>query len=72
VSIAAEKSASLPQPFPGLRPLPLFLSLLLDLVRMQNPSAEGGEATDFIAFVVAVVFFLRFQPKKRMSSPQIT
>jgi hypothetical protein len=39
---------------------------------MQNPSAEGGEATDLIAFVVEVVFFLRFQPKNRVSSPKTT
>jgi hypothetical protein len=31
-----------------------------------------GEATDFIAFVFALIFFLHFQPKNRMSSPKTT
>jgi hypothetical protein len=38
----------------------------------MQPIVEGGEATDFIAFAVAIVFLLRFQPKNRMSSPKIT
>jgi hypothetical protein len=29
-----------------------------------------GEATDLIAFAFAFIFFLRFQPKNRMSSPR--
>jgi hypothetical protein len=33
----------------------------------RSPQAE---ATDLIAFVVAVVFFFCFQPKNRMSSPK--
>jgi hypothetical protein len=30
------------------------------------------EATESIAFAFAAIFFLRFQPKNRMSSPQTT
>jgi hypothetical protein len=37
----SEKSASLPQPLPGLRPLPLFLSSLLDLARNAEPISLG-------------------------------
>jgi hypothetical protein len=35
-------------------------------------SQRSGEMADLTAFVFAVVFFLRFWPKKRMSSPQTT
>jgi len=33
---------------------------------------EGREATDLIAFVFAVYFFLQKQPKNRVSSPKTT
>jgi hypothetical protein len=38
-------------------------------LQLKSIREAQREATDFIAFVVPVVFFQRFQPKKRMSSP---
>jgi hypothetical protein len=35
-------------------------------------SEAAGEATDLIAFAIAVVFILHFQPKNHMSSPKST
>jgi hypothetical protein len=35
-------------------------------------SAAEGEATDLIAFILALFFFCRFCPKNRMSSPKAT
>jgi hypothetical protein len=38
----------------------------------EGRSEAAGEATDSIAFALAVVFFLHFQPKNRVSSPKTT
>jgi len=42
----------------------------LEEVLIKNTvSTPKGEAKDFIAFILACFYFLRFQPKNRMSSP---
>ena len=38
----------------------------------RGDSEAEGEATDLIAFVFALIFFLQIQPKNRMSSPKTT
>jgi hypothetical protein len=52
-------------------------AVCLCMVRSLNQIDAGqksteGEATDSVAFVPAIIYFLRFQPRKRMSSPKTT
>jgi hypothetical protein len=50
-----------------LSPQP-FLSDLSAVRKLINE--QQGEAIDSIAFTVQLIFFLHFQPKNRMSSPE--
>jgi hypothetical protein len=56
---------------PALKPLRRALALCPEQRRAARSEA-AGEATDLIAFVFALNFFLQIQPKNRMSSPKTT